>query len=180
MNALLTEPFLVSLLYGAVTAGVPLLLAGLGEQMSEKAGVLNVGIEGMMLFGAYAGFVAAWYTGSFWLGFLSGGLGGAAVAFVVLLLCIRRGLNQIVIGIAVTMGCQGLTALLHFVAVQPDLSAPCRGTRARAALFEPHSHPRQGTLQPQPDRILERPFGVRSDLGVPRHLLRAEPRGRGQ
>jgi ABC-type uncharacterized transport system permease subunit len=115
MNALLTEPFLVSLLYGAVTAGVPLLLAGLGEQMSEKAGVLNVGIEGMMLFGAYAGFVAAWYTGSFWLGFLAGGLGGAAVAFIVLLLCIRRGLNQIVIGIAVTMGCQGLTALLHFV-----------------------------------------------------------------
>ncbi len=115
MSALLTEPFLVALLYGAVTAGVPLLLAGLGEQMSEKAGVLNVGIEGMMLFGAYAGFVAAWYTGSFWLGFLAGGLGGAAVAVIVLLLCIRRGLNQIVVGIAVTMGIQGLTSLLHFV-----------------------------------------------------------------
>lgn len=115
MSALFTEPFLVSLFYGAVTAGMPLLLAGLGEQMSEKAGVLNVGIEGMMLAGAYAGFVAAWYTGSFWLGFLAGGAGGAAVAFVVLLLCIRRGLNQIVIGIAVTMGVQGLTALLHFV-----------------------------------------------------------------
>ena len=53
-EALLTEPFLVSLLFGAVTAGVPLLLAGLGEQISEKAGVLNIGIEGMMLVGAYA------------------------------------------------------------------------------------------------------------------------------
>ena len=57
MEALLTEAFLTSLLFGAVTAGVPLLLAGLGEQISEKAGVLNIGIEGMMLFGAYAGFV---------------------------------------------------------------------------------------------------------------------------
>jgi len=115
MNPLFTESFLVSLLYGVVTAGVPLLLAGLGEQMSEKAGVLNVGIEGMMLFGAYAAFVAAWYTGSFWLGFFAGGAGGAAVACIVLLLCIRRGLNQIVIGIALTVGFQGLTSLLHFV-----------------------------------------------------------------
>ena len=42
MRALFTEPFLVSLLFGAVTAGLPLLLAGLGEQISEKAGVLNI------------------------------------------------------------------------------------------------------------------------------------------
>ncbi len=114
MEALLTQPFLTSLLFGAVTAGVPLLLAGLGEQISEKAGVLNIGIEGMMLFGAYAGFVAAYYTGSFELGFLAGGLGGMAVAVFVVLLCIRSGLNQIVIGIALTIGAEGLTALLHF------------------------------------------------------------------
>jgi general nucleoside transport system permease protein len=114
MQALLTEPFLVSLLFGAVTAGVPLLLAGLGEQISEKAGVLNIGIEGMMLFGAYTGFVAAYYTGSFNLGFLAGGLGGMAVALFVVLFCIRFGLNQIVIGIALTIGVEGLTALLHF------------------------------------------------------------------
>ena len=72
MDALLTQPFLTSLLFGAVTAGMPLLLAGLGEQISEKAGVLNIGIEGMMLAGAYAGFVAAYYSGSFALGFLAG------------------------------------------------------------------------------------------------------------
>jgi general nucleoside transport system permease protein len=114
MEGLLTQPFLTSLLFGAVTAGVPLLLAGLGEQISEKAGVLNIGIEGMMLFGAYAGFVAAYYTGSFELGFLAGGLGGMAVAVFVVLLCIRNGLNQIVIGIALTIGVEGLTALLHF------------------------------------------------------------------
>jgi simple sugar transport system permease protein len=115
MNALFTEPFLVSLLFGAVTAGLPLLLAGLGEQISEKAGVLNIGLEGMMLIGAYTGFVATYRTGSFWIGFLAGGVGGMAAALIVLFLCIRRGLNQIVIGIAITVGAEGLTALLHYV-----------------------------------------------------------------
>ena len=114
MDVLLNQAFLTTLLFGAVTAGVPLLLAGLGEQISEKAGVLNIGIEGMMLFGAYAGFVAAYHSGSFAFGFLAGGIGGALVASLVVLLCIRFGLNQIVIGIAVTLGMEGLTALLHY------------------------------------------------------------------
>src|SRR4029453_12201135 len=60
------------------------------------------------------GFVDAFYSGSFTLGFIGGGLGGALVAVIVLLLCIRFGLNQIVIGIAVTIGFEGLTALLHY------------------------------------------------------------------
>ncbi|MDY0872626.1 putative B6 ABC transporter permease subunit 1 [Dongia rigui] len=113
MTELLSQPFLVSLLFGAVTAGIPLLLAGLGEQISEKAGVLNIGIEGMMLLGAYCGFVAAYYSGSFTLGFVAGGLGGMAAAALMALLCVRLGLNQIVIGIALTLGAEGLTALLH-------------------------------------------------------------------
>ncbi|PWJ84334.1 nucleoside ABC transporter membrane protein [Pseudaminobacter salicylatoxidans] len=113
MTGLFSEVFLAALLFGAVTAAVPLLLAGLGEQMSEKAGVLNIGIEGMMIFGAYLGFVGAYYSGSLWLGFLVGALGGMAVAAVMALLCVRLGLNQIVIGIALTLGLEGLTALLH-------------------------------------------------------------------
>jgi ABC-type uncharacterized transport system permease subunit len=114
MNPLLTEAFLSTLLFGAVTAGVPLLLAGLGEQISEKAGVLNIGIEGMMLAGAYGGFAAAYYSGSFGLGFVAGGATGMAVAVLMALLCVRLGLNQIVIGIALTLGAEGLTALLHY------------------------------------------------------------------
>jgi len=110
---LLTETFLAALLYGAVSAGVPLWLAGLGEQISEKAGVLNIGLEGMMLCGAYAGFVAAWTSGSFALGFVAGAAAGLLVALVVILLCVRLGLDQIVVGIALTVGAQGLTALLH-------------------------------------------------------------------
>ena len=113
MTGLFSEVFLGALLFGAVTAAIPLLLAGLGEQMSEKAGVLNIGIEGMMISGAYLGFVGAFYSGSLWLGFLTGALGGIAVALVMALLCVRPGLNQIVIGIALTLGLEGLTALLH-------------------------------------------------------------------
>ncbi|MBZ9794856.1 putative B6 ABC transporter permease subunit 1 [Mesorhizobium sp. ES1-4] len=113
MTGLFSEVFLSALLFGAVTAAIPLLLAGLGEQMSEKAGVLNIGIEGMMLAGAYLGFVGAFYSGSLWLGFLTGAAGGIAVALVMALLCVRIGLNQIVIGIALTLGLEGLTALLH-------------------------------------------------------------------
>ncbi len=113
MDALLTPSFLTALVFGAVTAGVPLLLAGLGEQMSEKAGVLNIGIEGMMLLGAYWGFVAAYYSGSFWLGFGAGAVAGMGVAALMALFCVRLGMNQIVIGIALTLGAGGLTALLH-------------------------------------------------------------------
>ncbi len=113
MSGLFSETFVVALLFGAVTAAVPLLLAGLGEQMSEKAGVLNIGIEGMMIFGAYIGFVGAYYSGSFWIGFAAGAAGGMAVAALMALLCVRLGLNQIVIGIAITLGMDGLTALLH-------------------------------------------------------------------
>lgn len=113
MTGFLSDTFLAALLFGAATAAIPLLLAGLGEQMSEKAGVLNIGIEGMMIAGAYVGFVSAFYSGSLWVGFLAGAAGGMVVAALMALLCVRIGLNQIVIGIALTLGLEGLTALLY-------------------------------------------------------------------
>jgi len=113
MGGIFTVDFTTALLFGAVTAGIPLLLAGLGEQISEKTGVLNIGIEGMMLVGAYLGFVAAYYSGSFWLGYIGGAAGGALVALLMVILCVWLGMNQIVIGIALTLGAEGLTALLH-------------------------------------------------------------------
>ncbi|WP_121061082.1 putative B6 ABC transporter permease subunit 1 [Chachezhania antarctica] len=129
MEALLTAAFLSSLLTGAIVAGIPLLLAGLGEQMSEKAGVLNIGIEGMMLAGAYLGFLTAWTSSSIWLGFLGGIAGGILVAALMALLCVVLRLNQIVIGIALTLGVEGMTALLHhfqFSRTYPRLPAPDR------------------------------------------------------
>lgn len=129
MEALLTPAFLTALLAGALAAGVPLLLAGLGEQMSEQAGVLNIGIEGMMLMGAYLGFLVAFESGSPAAGFTAGILGGMAVAGLMAVLCVGLGLNQIVIGIGLTLGVEGLTALLHhyqFSTTYPRLPAAWR------------------------------------------------------
>lgn len=108
-------PFLSALAAGAVVAAMPLLLAGLGEQVSERAGVLNVGLEGMMLAGAFAGFAVAEATGSAGLGFLAGAAVGAALGAVMVLLCVLGRLDQIVIGIAITLTAEGLTALLHHI-----------------------------------------------------------------
>jgi len=113
--ALLTENFIITLFLGAVAAGIPLLLAGLGEQLSEKSGVLNIGLEGMILAGAYGGFLFAWLSDNTGVGFLGGMIGGLVVAAFMALFCVRLGLNQIVIGIALTLVVEGLVAILHFI-----------------------------------------------------------------
>ncbi|HTR16693.1 MAG TPA: ABC transporter permease [Acetobacteraceae bacterium] len=133
MAVVISQVFATELVAGSVTAAVPLLLAGMGEQISEQAGVLNVGIEGMMLAGAYAGFVAAYDSGAMWAGFACGAAAGAAVACVMVLGCVRLALNQIVVGIALTLGLEGLTSLLHhfqfsrsypLLPKAPDLAIP--------------------------------------------------------
>jgi len=114
MDVFLSEAFLSSLLRGSVIAALPLLLAGLGEQLSEKAGVLNIGIEGVMMFGAYMGFLIALTTGSVWAGFVAAAVLGAFIGLIIALLCVKFGMNQIIVGIAVTLSATGLTALLHY------------------------------------------------------------------
>jgi simple sugar transport system permease protein len=109
----MTPELATELVSGAATAAVPLLLAGIGEQLSEKSGVLNVGIEGMMLGGAFCGFSAALWSNALWPGFVAGAAAGMVVALPMVVLCVRRGLDQVVVGIALTLGAEGLTALLH-------------------------------------------------------------------
>ena len=113
MSDILSTVFLASLLSGGVITAVPLVFAGLGEAISERAGVLNVGLEGMMLSGAYVAFATALSTGSVWLGFFAGGLTGMIVSLLMVVFCVRLNTNQIVIGIAITLGAEGVTALLH-------------------------------------------------------------------
>ncbi|HZK49861.1 MAG TPA: ABC transporter permease [Thermoleophilia bacterium] len=113
MGDLLTAAFVSALLSGGVMAGMPLLLASLGEAISERAGVLNIGLEGMMLAGAYAGFVAVLLTGSHWLGLGAGLAAGMAVSVLMVGLCVRLGLSQIVVGIAILLTAEGVTSVLH-------------------------------------------------------------------
>lgn len=133
MDVLLTGTFMIAFVTGAITVAVPLLLAGLGEQVSERAGVLNLGLEGMMLVGAFVGFAVTLATGSFALGFLAGTVGGIVVAAIMGVLCVVLHLNQIVIGIAITLAMQGATSLSHHVLFarefprlprQPELALP--------------------------------------------------------
>ncbi len=113
MSDLLTADFIAAVITGAILAGMPLLLAALGETISEQAGVLNIGLEGMMLFGGYLGFVVAYWTGSSWIGFAAAILAGMAVAMLMVVFCVRMGQDQIVVGIAILLSIEGLTSLLH-------------------------------------------------------------------
>jgi general nucleoside transport system permease protein len=113
MNSVFSSDFFAALITGAILAGVPLLLAALGETISEQAGLLNIGLEGMMLLGAYAGFVFANWTQSTWIGFLAAILAGMAVSLLMVVFCVRMGRDQIVVGIAILLSMEGLTSLLH-------------------------------------------------------------------
>ncbi|MEI4473836.1 ABC transporter permease [Frigidibacter sp. MR17.24] len=124
--AIFNEAFLAALLSGALIAAVPLILAGLGEQMSERAGVMNIGLEGMMLAGAFGGFSATLAGWGIWGGLGAGALTGAAVAVIMVIFCVRQGMNQIITGIAITLGATGVTSLMHnawFARSYPRLDA---------------------------------------------------------
>jgi general nucleoside transport system permease protein len=126
MEDLFTETFLTALVAGGVLAAMPLLFASLGETISEQAGVLNVGLEGMMLAGAYGGFIVALETGSTWLGLGAGMLVGGVVSLLMVLLCVRMKLDQIVIGIGIVLVAEGLTSLLfdaRYATSRPRLDA---------------------------------------------------------
>ncbi len=110
---LLTTGFLTALIGGGLVAGVPLLFASLGEIIAEEAGVLNVGLEGMMLAGAFVGFLAALTFGDPWLGLASGAFAGLLVSLLMVLFCIRLGLDQIVVGVAIVLTAEGVTSVLH-------------------------------------------------------------------
>jgi simple sugar transport system permease protein len=98
----------------------PLLLAALGETLAERAGVLNVGLEGMMLAGALAGAVGAYVTRSPWVGLACGLLAGLLAAVLFGALAVYRGADQVVVGTGINILCLGLTGVF-FRALQGRL-----------------------------------------------------------
>lgn len=103
---------LVTLIVSLMGASTPILLAALGELVVEKSGVLNLGVEGMMIIGAVCGFIAAVTTGSPWLGFVFGAICGAAVSMIFAVLTQYLMANQVATGLGLTMFGLGLAALL--------------------------------------------------------------------
>jgi simple sugar transport system permease protein len=97
----------------AIVASTPLLLAVLGELVVERAGMINLGIEGMMLTAAMTAVVAAQLTQSIAIGFLAGIAGAAAIGAIFGLFAIRFAVDQIVTGTAIVLLAQGLTGVVY-------------------------------------------------------------------
>ncbi|WP_375456434.1 ABC transporter permease [uncultured Methylobacterium sp.] len=95
-----------------LAAATPLILAALGELVAERAGVLNLGVEGMMIFGAASGFAVAMETGSTLLGALGGTLAGIALAALFGILTVGLAANQVASGLALTILGLGLSGLV--------------------------------------------------------------------
>lgn len=113
------------LLASLMVASTPILLAALGELVVERAGVLNLGVEGMMITGAICGFAVAVTTGSPALGFFGAAAGGAALAALFAGLTQVALANQVASGLALTLFGLGLSALLGqgYVGIKPPPTA---------------------------------------------------------
>ena len=100
------------LLEAAVRIAMPILLVVVGEIVAERAGVLNIGLEGMILVGAFAGFAGSWATGSPWPGLTLGVTAAAVLAALFGLAVIRWNLDPIVTGVALNVFALGVTGVL--------------------------------------------------------------------
>ncbi len=94
-----------------VRIAVPILLVVIGEIVAERAGVLNIGLEGMILVGAFAGFAGSWSTGSPWIGLALGVASAVALAWGFARLVVRLGFDAIVTGIALNVFALGVTGV---------------------------------------------------------------------
>ncbi len=113
LSDILQSGLIISILATAVRMGTILLLAALGELIVERSGVLNLSVEGMMLSGAFGGFIGAYYTNSLWLGVLSAILAGLLISALFGLLAIILQIDQTVSGLTVNIFAAGLTFYLY-------------------------------------------------------------------
>ena len=104
--------FSMNMLMATIRMAVPLVLASIGGVLCERSGIINLGIEGMMLMGAFGAVVGAHFTGSAWLGVLFGIIVGGLFGLLHALLCIKFRTNQSVSGVGINIFASGLTIVL--------------------------------------------------------------------
>jgi general nucleoside transport system permease protein len=113
MSPMLEAAFIAGLLGAMMRMATPIIFATLGEIISERAGVLNLGIEGIMLMGAMTGFLVCLLTGSLWIGVLAAALVGMALALLMAFLSVYLGLSQHVSGLGITLFSTGLAMFVY-------------------------------------------------------------------
>ena len=141
---------LITILAGAIAGGTSILYAALGETISERAGVINVGTEGTMLVGALAAVAATVETGSAWLGVLAGAGAGAALAAVFAIVTIWREANQLAAGLALMFLALGLTSLYGASYVGGNVDG---FNEVKLPLLGQPAATRQGPLPPRRARL---------------------------
>lgn len=114
----------VSFFVALVRIATPLILATTGELIGERAGVLNLGIEGIMLLGAMVGFTAAYFSGNLWLGVLAALATGALAGLLMAFLAVVLGVSQHVSGIGLTLLSTGLAFYLYRLIFGQPASPP--------------------------------------------------------
>ncbi len=106
---------LLAIIASAIRLAVPYALAGLGGTYSERSGVTNIGLEGMMLTGAFAAVAATNMTGSAWVGLLAAILVGMALGLIHAIVCVSLKSNQIVSGVAINIFASGVTVFFSWL-----------------------------------------------------------------
>ncbi|MFK4505876.1 ABC transporter permease [Bradyrhizobium daqingense] len=101
-----------AIILAVLAASTPLLIAATGELVTERSGVLNLGVEGMMIVGAACGFAGAWLTGSIFIGALFGIVAGMLMSLVFALMTLGLAVNQVATGLALTILGIGLSGLI--------------------------------------------------------------------
>ena len=121
------QALLTAILSSAVISGTPILYAALGELVTEKAGVTNLGVEGMMLIGAVSGFMAAIVSGNSWIGLLVALLAGGLMGLIHAVLTVSLRANQVVSGLALALFGAGLSGYLGKSYIGIPVAEPFRG-----------------------------------------------------
>ena len=101
-----------AIILAVLAASTPLLIAATGELVTERSGVLNLGVEGMMIVGAACGFAGAWLTGSIFIGALFGIVAGTLMSLIFALMALGLAVNQVATGLALTILGVGLSGLI--------------------------------------------------------------------